>query len=108
VRALRPAVPIDVDVERDRVMRIGPKPRGGAAAIPPPRSSAGETPPEPKEKRIEGEVRVASGPWRVEEKWWSEEAIAREYWDVELSDGGLYRIFRDARSGGWFADGIYD
>jgi protein ImuB len=63
---------------------------------------------EPKEKRIEGEVRVFSGPWRVEEKWWSEEAIDREYWDVELSDGALYRIFRDVRNGGWFADGIYD
>jgi len=53
-------------------------------------------------------VRVASGPWRVEEKWWSEAAIDREYWDVELSDGGLYRIFRDARNGAWHADGIYD
>jgi hypothetical protein len=51
---------------------------------------------------------VASGPWRLEERWWSEEGIDRDYWDVELSDGGLYRIFRDKKEGGWYADGIYD
>lgn len=55
---------------------------------------------------FEGTVRVASGPWRLEDGWWTEDAVRRDYWDVELSDGGLYRIFRDA--GGWFADGIYD
>ena len=27
---------------------------------------------------------------------------------VELSDGGVYRIFRDRRSENWFADGVYD
>jgi hypothetical protein len=59
-------------------------------------------------RRVEGDVRVASGPWRLEERWWSEEGIDRDYWDVELSDGGLYRIFRDKKGGGWYADGIYD
>jgi hypothetical protein len=34
--------------------------------------------------------------------------VAREYWDVELADRGLYRIFRDAATGRWYADGIYD
>ena len=32
----------------------------------------------------------------------------RAYWDVELASGGLYRLFRDAASGDWFADGVYD
>jgi protein ImuB len=54
------------------------------------------------------EVRVASGPWRMEEEWWSENGADRDYWDVELSDGALYRIFQDRKSGAWFADGIYD
>jgi protein ImuB len=136
VRVLRPAVPIEVDVEQGRVMQVGPKSHPGlppslklrgastATSLPPSHeaSAPAELPRddsarqtrmergkgEPKEKRIEGEVRVFSGPWRVEEKWWSEEAIDREYWDVELSDGALYRIFRDVRNGGWFADGIYD
>ena len=116
VRVLRPAVPIDVDGEEGSPRRIAAADPWPSSLDPVSRSESaakatGDTtrPREPeKAKRIEGSVRVASGPWRVEEKWWSEEAIAREYWDVELSDGGLYRIFRDARNGAWFADGIYD
>jgi hypothetical protein len=51
---------------------------------------------------------VAAGPWTLEEEWWTEEPVGREYWDVELAGGGLYRIFRDRASGEWYADGIYD
>jgi protein ImuB len=29
-------------------------------------------------------------------------------WDVALSDGAVYRLFRDRESGGWFIDGIVD
>ncbi len=57
---------------------------------------------------ISGAVRVASGPWSMEDGWWSSVPAAREYWDVELSDGALYRIYRDRESGAWLADGIYD
>jgi protein ImuB len=57
---------------------------------------------------IEGEVRVAAGPWKLESDWWCEGPVDRDYWDVELSDGGIYRLFRDVRTGEWFADGIYD
>lgn len=56
---------------------------------------------------IAGKVRVASGPWRLEEGWWSEAPAARDYWDVELSEGGIYRIFYDLHRQCWFADGIY-
>lgn len=63
---------------------------------------------EAKKPRIDGRVRVASGPWGLEEEWWSEDACERDYWDVELDGGGLFRIFRDRRSGDWFADGVYD
>jgi hypothetical protein len=58
--------------------------------------------------RIAGHVRIASGPWAVEEGWWGDDAIEREYWDVELDGGGIYRLYRDVKSGDWFADGIYD
>lgn len=61
-----------------------------------------------KRPRIEGHVKVASGPWGLEEGWWSEDPVGREYWDVELAGGGIYRIYRDRASGEWFADGIYD
>jgi hypothetical protein len=67
------------------------------------RSSAGEA-----RARIDGRVRVAAGPWRMEEGWWSDEPVERDYWDVELVGGGLYRIYRDRRSGEWWADGVYD
>jgi protein ImuB len=53
-------------------------------------------------------VRVAAGPWSIEEGWWRGEPVERDYWDVELSGGGLYRIYRDRRTGDWFADGMYD
>ncbi|MEX1244996.1 MAG: DNA polymerase Y family protein [Thermoanaerobaculia bacterium] len=57
---------------------------------------------------IAGQVRVASGPWSLEEGWWSDAPADRDYWDVELSDGGLYRIYRERRDGAWFSDGVYD
>ncbi len=56
---------------------------------------------------IAGSVRMAAGPWRMEDEWWSETPVARSYWDVELMGGGVFRIYQD-RKGFWFADGIYD
>jgi protein ImuB len=76
----------------------GADPRWSATSV---RSVGGEIP-------IRGDVRVASGPWRMEEEWWTESGADRDYWDVELSDGSLYRIFQDRKSHAWFADGIYD
>ena len=114
VRVIRPALALDVDAETGKPARITAKEEVVSPEIPSPlhlgrqagvRFHANGT---EKAKRIEGTVRVASGPWRLEEGWWSEEPVDREYWDVELSDGGLYRIFRDGRRGEWFADGIYD
>jgi hypothetical protein len=58
--------------------------------------------------RIQGLVRVAAGPWSLEEGWWTGGPVERDYWDVELSGGGLYRIYRDRGTGDWFADGMYD
>lgn len=58
--------------------------------------------------RITGAVRVAAGPWSLEEGWWTEQPVRRIYWDVELDSGGLYRIYHDALVRGWFADGVYD
>ncbi|MCP3956453.1 MAG: DNA polymerase Y family protein [bacterium] len=63
---------------------------------------------ESRKPRIEGRVRVASGPWGLEEDWWSPDRLERDYWDVELTSGGLYRIYRDRGNGDWFVDGVYD
>src|SRR5439155_1574484 len=53
-----------------------------------------------------GRVVGAAGPWRLVGEWWSDGAFARDYYDLELSDGGLYRCFRE--NGRWFVDGVYD
>src|SRR5258707_10737778 len=61
-----------------------------------------------KRPQVEGEVKVASGPWGLEEDWWAEDPTGRDYWDVELAGRGLYRIYRERTTGVWYADGIYD
>jgi hypothetical protein len=53
-----------------------------------------------------GNVRVASGPWKVEAGWWSDAPAAREYWDVELDRGGVYRLYQSGAD--WFVDARYD
>ncbi len=111
-RVLRPPVRLEVIVE-EAPGAAGP-PGGGVSEVPPPAFGAAA----PRlasvasvrdaAPRIQGLVRVAAGPWRLEDGWWSEEPVRRDYWDVELSGGGLYRIFRDRSSGEWYADGMYD
>jgi protein ImuB len=61
-----------------------------------------------KRPRIEGAIKVASGPWGLEEEWWADDPTGRDYWDVEIAGRGLYRIYRERATGGWYADGIYD
>jgi protein ImuB len=56
---------------------------------------------------ISGTVRICSGPWRIEEGWWSNRPDVREYWDVELERGGVYRLFRGVAEE-WFVDARYE
>ena len=55
-----------------------------------------------------GFVVQCAGPWRFFGEWWGEGRFARDYFDVELSDGGIYRIYRNLEAESWFADGVYD
>jgi protein ImuB len=57
---------------------------------------------------IGGRVVHLAGPWRVQTDWWNEQAATRDYYDVQLSDGGVYRLFCDRRRQAWFVDGLYD
>ena len=95
VRVLRPPVPLEVIAEENGSVR----PVSLAAVV----GEEGE-----KRPKIHGRVKVAAGPWALEEEWWSETPVERDYWDVELAKGGLYRIYRERGSGEWFADGVYD
>ena len=73
-----------------------------------------------------GEVQWAAGPWRSSGEWWQVNTHstkttlsgaprdsgeitfwAREEWDVRVGDA-IYRLVRDAASGGWSVDGVYD
>jgi protein ImuB len=56
---------------------------------------------------IAGTVRICSGPWRIEEGWWADRPDIREYWDVELERGGVYRVFRGGATE-WFVDARYE
>jgi len=83
LRAVRPPRVVEVFCERDR-----------------PAFVRGET--------FAGRVVEAAGPWRVQGDWWSEGSYARDYYDAQLSDGGVYRFYCDLTTRSWFVDGIYD
>jgi len=57
---------------------------------------------------LRGKVVTRAGPYRTSGNWWDEARWSRDEWDVALSDGGLYRIFRDVEGGAWFVAGSYD
>ncbi len=102
VRVLRP--PIEIEV-----LTAGSAGAEDAGPETPPveiRSTPGAE--EEKRPRVEGAVKVASGPWGLEEEWWAEDPAGRDYWDVEIAGRGLYRIYRERATGAWYADGIYD
>ncbi len=98
VRTLRPPIELEVLVE--------PRPADREPAPTHIQSLANES--NDKRPTIAGAVRIAAGPWQLEEGWWSDRPVAREYWDVELDAAGLFRIYRDVATGRWSADGVYD
>ncbi len=97
VRALKPAIPLEVGLD--------PRNQGDSClrpcALRPRQEAANST-------RIAGPVRVASGPWQLEEGWWKQNPVQRDYWDVEMGSGELLRIYQDRQTQRWFMDGIYD
>jgi len=88
VRVFRPPVPIEV-ITREA---------GGEMQI---ASINGEG-------DLSGPVRTSSGPWKIESSWWSDAPAAREYWDVELERGGVYRVYQNDAAREWFVDARYD
>ncbi|HEU5249531.1 MAG TPA: DNA polymerase Y family protein, partial [Thermoanaerobaculia bacterium] len=99
IRVLRP--PVELEVITEEANPLSP-PRGERVGVRGLRllslKSANGSSPE-----ISGTVRVAAGPWNLEEGWWSAAPASRDYWDVELAQGGLYRIYRDRAGDKWYA-----
>ena len=108
VRTFRPPIAIEVTTREtpDQDVQIAsirsqPLPAPPPSPASKPRVEAGAT------IEIAGTVRICSGPWRVEEGWWSDRPDVREYWDVELERGGVYRVFRGVAEE-WFVDARYE
>jgi protein ImuB len=67
-----------------------------------------------------GAVTHCVGPWRTSGNWWQSSTFTvrtsgaegagwdRDEWDVSLSDGAVYRVFRDREADRWFIDAIVD
>lgn len=56
-----------------------------------------------------GRVVSLAGPWRRDGEWWRDASgFARDYYELALDDGGVYRVFRDLKSERWYVDGVYD
>ncbi len=87
LRAFRPPAAIEVGCDRSRPDFV----RAGGEA-----------------EKFGGRVVGLAGPWRISGEWWRDSSFARDYYDAELSDGCVYRIYREPGSGQWFADGVYD
>ncbi len=54
-----------------------------------------------------GGVRVCAGPWRTSGDWWKE-GWDRDEWEVTLTGGATYRLFRARDTEQWFVDGVLD
>ena len=99
LRRFRIAIPARVQVEDGKPSRISIDRRGMSG----------------------GRVETCGGPWRTSGGWWDNELARRrpvdwsgeggwdrDEWDVTLSDGATYRIFRDRHSRAWSVEGIVD
>jgi protein ImuB len=87
LRAFRPPAAIEVVCDRGRPDFV----RGGGGG-----------------ERFGGRVVHLAGPWRLSGEWWRVSSFGRDYYDAELSDGCVYRIYREDGRGEWFAEGVYD
>ncbi|MGH9663939.1 MAG: hypothetical protein ACRD9L_05920, partial [Bryobacteraceae bacterium] len=57
---------------------------------------------------VHGTVVEIAGPWCTSGDWWTSTPWDRDEWDLALSNGALYRIYRDRILAQWFLEGSYD
>jgi protein ImuB len=87
-RRFRLPVPARVTVDRGTPVRVVPSARGLAGGL----------------------VVTSAGPWRSSGGWWTLDGGAwdRDVWDVQLADGGVYRLARHRTTGAWELEGSFD
>jgi protein ImuB len=68
---------------------------------------ANGTPQWVRARGIRGDVIGYAGPWRTSGDWWRSDSWSRDEWDLALSTGTLYRVFRTIPDR-WFVGGNYD
>lgn len=56
---------------------------------------------------IHGKVLNYAGPWRTSGDWWTTTPWNRDEWDIALTNGALYRVYREPTDH-WFIEGSYD
>jgi protein ImuB len=105
LRAVRPPQELEVFCDRGRPDFLRP---AGTPAHPPPGHRSPVTGHAPSPYRCHGRIVSMAGPWRTQGEWWLDGGFSRDYYDVQLSDGVLYRLFFDRRTQRWFVDGVYD
>ncbi|HYM61893.1 MAG TPA: hypothetical protein VEZ11_13500 [Thermoanaerobaculia bacterium] len=114
VRTFRPPIPVEVITRPSKENEPGSVQIESIRALPTPEPPLSPSPaPKPridlgKKLEIAGPVRVSSGPWAIEEGWWTDSPAGREYWDVEIAGGGVYRVYRDCQGKEWYVDAAYD
>jgi protein ImuB len=105
LRRFRMPIPARVRAEDGRPVRVDPPSPGGLRWT--------------GQRGLGGRVDVAAGPWRTSGAWWDADEWSRDEWDVALSDGVTYRLFRERRADArmdkrhsakaeWFIEGVVD
>ncbi len=110
VPALTPPLP-----NRGRAgVRVSPVPFWESGSV----QADGSPPPfarsEPAPRRvlvIDGHGHVVTrqaGPWRLHDTPWRDDAVERDYYQVESTGGAAFLLFFDRPSAQWYLQGVYD
>ena len=46
--------------------------------------------------------------WRVHTRWWTDEEIWRDYWEVTTDTGLLSTLYYDRLSEAWYLERVYE
>ncbi len=61
----------------------------------------------PKPMHAPAQTAWCAGPFRLSEGWW-ERPVERDYYQMTDPAGALLLVFRDARDGNWYLQGVFD